>query len=206
MEQSKPKFHPEFNLKDKEVAKAIEFQKLVIEEYKKMVPSQEKIEFYTELNNTTRFLIAREYKIPKAMEMWKKWYNWRITYKADEIKEEEIAHELKTGKAFWCGHDKEKRPCLILKIRRHFPKACPIEETLRFGIYLIEKGVKLMEELGSSKMVVIWDREGFTKKNYDKSMLRMVKELIGILQDFTLRDWKLSTFYMLTGFSKWYTE
>ncbi len=184
MESKDLKFHLEFNLKEKEIAQALEFQKLVIEEYKKLVPGQEKIEYYTDINNTTRFLIAREYKTSKAMEMWKKWYDWRTTYKADEIKEEEISHELKTGKAFWCGHDKENRPCLYLKIRRHFPKACPIEETLRFGIYLIENGVKIMEELGSSKMVVIWDREGFTSKNYDKSMLGMAKQLMGILQDF----------------------
>lgn len=46
---------------------------------------------------------------------------------------------------------------------------------------MIEEGIKKMDEKGVSKMVVIWDRVGFTKKNYDSGMIGMVKELIGIL-------------------------
>jgi len=116
--------------------------------------------------------------------MWNKWYEWRKTYKADEIKETEIENELKTGKAHWFGHDKKNHPCLVIKARRHIPKAIPVDETLRFGIYTIEKGTKLMDEAGSYKMVVIWDREGTTKKNFDKSMLGLMKQLMGMLQDF----------------------
>lgn len=52
---------------------------------------------------------------------------------------------------------------------------------MRFGVYLIEEGIKKMEQNKVSKMCVIWDRTGFTKKNYDTGMLSMMKELIGIL-------------------------
>ena len=175
----------EFELNDKEKEQCYAFQKLVVAEYQKVDPAQTRPEYYTDLNNTTRFLIAREYKVPKAMEMWKKWYEWRTTYKVDSIKESEIAKELKTGKAFWFGHNKLKHPCLIIKIRRHIPGVSSVEDIIRFGVYILEEGIKKMQETGTSKICVIWDREGFSpKKNFDKSMLTVMKQLMGILQDF----------------------
>lgn len=194
--ETKPPISSEFDLKEKEIAQAYDFQKITIEEFKKLDPSLNRVDYYTDINNVTRFLIARDFKVSKALEMWKKWYNWRITYRADYIQESEIANELKSGKAFWYGCNKEKHPCLIIKTRRHFPGATTKEQTLRFGIHTIEQGVKKMEELGVARMCVIWDREGFSaKKNFDKSMLGIMKQLMGILQDFYAE--RLDTVYVL---------
>ena len=30
-----------------------------------------------------RFLVAREYVVPKALEMYQKWVDWRLDFKAD---------------------------------------------------------------------------------------------------------------------------
>jgi hypothetical protein len=78
-----------------------------------------------------------------------------------------------------------RHPCLVIKTRRHFPGQGNVEENIRFGVHTIEQGVVKMQENGVSKMCVIWDREGFDpKKNFDKSMLTVMKQLVGILQDF----------------------
>ena len=176
----------EFNLQPKQLVQGLEFQELVKKEFKKISKTGDREDFYTNINNTMRFLIAREYKTPKALEMWKKWHDWRIQYKVDEITEASIFEELATGKAFWHGYDKEKRPCLVVKVKRHvrIPGVSSVEASIRFGVYLLEKGIKLAEESGQQKLVVIWDREGFQRKNFDSSMFKTMRELSGVLQDY----------------------
>lgn len=182
---STTKISDEFELKDSEIQQAYSFQNLTIEEFAKLEPTGKNKEYYTDINNVTRFLIARDFKVPKALEMWKKWYDWRITYRADAIDESEIATDLKSGKAYWFGHNKAKHPCLVVKTRRHFPGQSTIDQTIRFGVYTIEQGIQKMKDLGTSKICVIWDREGFDqKKNFDKSIITIMKQLLGILQDF----------------------
>jgi hypothetical protein len=200
MESSLTAFNAEFNLDKKNTLKAMEFNKICLLTYAKLDPSLSKKDFYCDLSNTTRFLIARDYNNDKALEMWKKWYDWRISYKVDEIVEEEIANELKTGKAFWFGVDKNKRPCLIIKIRRHKPKAVPIEETVRFAVSILERGTQLMKEHGVYKIVVIWDRNGFSRKNFDTGMFTLIKQIIGIMQDFYAE--RLAAVYILH--SNWF--
>lgn len=200
MESSLNAFNAEFNLDKKNTLKALEFNKLALLTFAKIDPKLTNKDFYCDLSNTTRFLIARDYNNDKALEMWKKWYEWRISYKVDNITEDEISNELKTGKAFWFGTDKQGRPCLIIKIRRHMPKAVPIEETLRFAVYILEKGTKLMQEKGVYKIVVIWDRDGFSRKNFDTGMFTLMKQIIGIMQDFYAE--RLGAVYILH--SNWF--
>ena len=173
----------DFNLQPKQLSQAIEFQDLVKREFKKIYKNGEKENFYTDINNTTRFFIAREYKTVKALEMWKKWHDWRIQYDVENITEESISNELSSGKAFWHGYDLGKHPCLIVKIKRHSGLSS-IETSVRFGVYLLEKGIKLAEEAGQQKLVVIWDREGFNRRNFDSSMFKTLKEISAVLQDY----------------------
>lgn len=46
---------------------------------------------------------------------------------------------------------------------------------------MMEKGIKLSEESGTGKLTVIYDRTGFTKKNFDKSVFNLFRKLLGIL-------------------------
>lgn len=47
-----------------------------------------------------RFFEAREHKPKKAVVMWKKWVDWRIEFKIDDITLENVMTEYVTGKAF----------------------------------------------------------------------------------------------------------
>lgn len=174
----------DFKLTATQATQARDFQKLTLTEFNKISPGDPRTAYYTDINNTTRFLIAREFKPAKAIEMWKKWYQWRIQYKVDEITPESLSTNLASGKAYWHGYDKEGHPCLVVKVKRHIPKESPVADSIRFGIYLLEQGIKLADAVGQSKLCVIWDREGFTKKNYDPSVFTTMKELSGVLQDF----------------------
>ena len=69
-----------------------------------------------------------------------------MEFKPDNISEESISRELKSGKAYLHGNDKEGRPCIILKSALPFPDKSEFDEVYRFGIYLIEKASKLSDE------------------------------------------------------------
>lgn len=133
----------------------------------------------------TRLLRAREYNVDDSFNMWLKWMEWRKEYKVDDIKVEEIMDEITSGKAFWCGYDKQNRPILIIRTRYHSPKYSPdVKSLIRFGIWLIEEGIRLCELKGSSQVIIVYDRAGFTlSKNHDKRLMGVAKQLIGIFQN-----------------------
>eukprot|EP00455_Lapot_gusevi_P011218 TRINITY_DN15166_c0_g1_i3.p1 TRINITY_DN15166_c0_g1~~TRINITY_DN15166_c0_g1_i3.p1 ORF type:complete len:226 (+),score=48.13 TRINITY_DN15166_c0_g1_i3:58-678(+) len=116
--------------------------------------------------------------------MWKKWRTWRAEYKVDTICEEEVKDEVRTGKAFWHGVDKQNRPCVIILPRNHHPGQNPVEQTVRYSVFMIEQGIRLLEEKGADKICVIYDREGMSRKNFDLSLLTVAKSIVGVLQDY----------------------
>ena len=141
-------------------------------------------EDYLKRNILLRLLRAREHKVPAAFDMWKKWYDWRITYRADSITEEEMMPHIATGKAFYHGEDMQGRPLLIVRAKNHWPKQFPAEETMRFVIYLVELGCKLADEKGVEQISVIFDRNEVTPENRDTNLIQMMRTLSGMLQDF----------------------
>lgn len=142
-----------------------------------------------------RLLRAREYKIPQAFEMWKKWYEWRITYKAESITKSEMLPQIQTGKAFYYLTDKQKRPCLIVRARYHWPGQFSLEDTMRYSIYLVEKGVKKSDKLGSKQICVIYDRGEMTSANRDSGLISLFRQLVAMLQDFYAE--RLGALYIL---------
>ena len=54
--------------------------------------------------------------------------------------------ELKIGKAFLHGFDRDGRPCIVIKTALHFPDQSEFEEAYRFGIYIMEKASKFADE------------------------------------------------------------
>jgi len=139
---------------------------------------------YLDSRALKRFLVARDYNVEKALEMWEKWVQWRKEYRADQITEQEMMPHIQTGKAFYHGKDAENRPCLIFRVRYHYPNQASLEDTMRYCIYLIEKGCQLADELGSGQICVIYDRGEITSANKDNRLIDAIKSLSGMLQDF----------------------
>ncbi|KAL4471805.1 hypothetical protein ABPG72_008823 [Tetrahymena utriculariae] len=196
--QQKPKVKQfKDDLKEKELKAFTQLKAKVVEQCKKMKLDEDQVKFdrYTEDNQCVRLLWAREFKVEKAFEMWKKWVDWRIDFKADEIKEEDVASELQSGKAFWHGMDKQGNPCLVVKVKYHRPGVSSQDVVLRYFLYLLEEGIKKCEQAGTGKVSVIWDREGFDKKNFDSTLFNTFKKLNQIMQDNYAE--RLSTIYIL---------
>ena len=102
---------------------------------------------------------------------------------------------IKTGKAFYHGEDKAGRPCLIVRVRNHWPQQFTPEETMRYSIYLVEKGVRMADEKGVGQLCVIYDRGGITDDNQDPNLINLVKQLSSLLQDFYAE--RLGALYVL---------
>ncbi len=47
----------------------------------------------------------------------------------------------------------------------------------------MESRIKKSELAGTIRISVLYDRERFTKKNFDRSILSLFKNIVGILQD-----------------------
>ena len=131
-----------------------------------------------------RFAIAQDYKVQEAFTKWKNWVDWRLTYKPEEINEnEECIQKQKKGMLKWFGYDKDHRPCLYYKAKNHQAGLATIDESVRYFVYMIEKGCNEADKLGSGKLIVVFDRKGYERKNHD-AIFETRKKLFPILQDY----------------------
>lgn len=174
-----------YDLTPKQHASFLTFQNLVTQEAQRLFASTpDQIPVYISESHLIRLLVARDFSTKPAMEMWLKWVEWRKTYAADKIKESDIEGELKSGKAFWHKTDKQGHPCLIVKTKRHIPAETDVPTMMKFAVHLIEKGCKVADESTTDgKVCVLWDRQGFTMKNFDRRFMGLMKKLTGVLQD-----------------------
>jgi hypothetical protein len=131
-----------------------------------------------------RLLRARQLQVDVAFEAYEKWREWRKSFGADTITADDVQRPLRSGKAMWRGHDKLNRPCLIITPRHHWPKESPADETIKLGVYLVEKGIKLADAAGVDQICVIQDRTGISYANVDWGLIQVGKTLARILQDF----------------------
>lgn len=112
----------------------------------KLPIDEDALSSYVNCDVLSRFYKARSGNESNALAMWIQWVDWRLKYKPDSIKEIEIKNELKTGKAFLHGYDKEGRPCIVVKNCKHIPSETDMEEFVKFFIYLIESACKKSDE------------------------------------------------------------
>ncbi len=113
---------------------------------KKLDISENEISFFINDDVLERFMIARDNKETKALEMWLQWAEWRIKYKPESITPNEIKNEVASGKAYLHGYDKEGRPCIVVKNCKHLPDESDFDEVMRFFIYTVDSACKLADE------------------------------------------------------------
>ena len=113
---------------------------------KKLDITTDQLDKYLNEDILQRFMTARENNEKKAFEMWEHWLTWRLQYKPEEFNEKLIENELKSGKAFLHGYDKEGRPCIVVKNARHIPEKTDMDEFMKFFIYMVDKACRLADE------------------------------------------------------------
>lgn len=81
-------------------------------------------------------------------------------------------------------------------MKYHVPNLATVEESVRYFIYMLERGIKEGDRLGSEgRVCVIYDRRGYTKSKYDDNAMKVMKALMPILQDYYPE--RLARFYVI---------
>uniref|UniRef100_A0A6N2LAS6 CRAL-TRIO domain-containing protein n=1 Tax=Salix viminalis TaxID=40686 RepID=A0A6N2LAS6_SALVM len=126
-----------------------------------------------------RYLTARNWNVDKAKKMLEETLKWRATYKPEEIRWHEVAHEGETGKVSRADfHDRSGRTVLIM--RPGMQNTTCAEDNVRHLVYLIENSILNLGE-GQEQMSWLIDFTGWGLSV--KVPIKTARECINILQN-----------------------
>jgi len=80
--------------------------------------------------------------------MYKNSVQWNLEYKPEAIEPASIQGLLLSQRWITFGRDKVGRATLIVRPRFHTPDEYPMEQMLRYGIFMVEKAIRLTESYG----------------------------------------------------------
>ncbi|TNV76486.1 hypothetical protein FGO68_gene8819 [Halteria grandinella] len=185
------------NLSPKESEAYFKMKELSIVYVTSNVPNTDSHARFLEPEGLVRLLRAREWDVKKAHEMYVKWVNWRMEFKADQIDPESIRSLLMKETIILHGCDKKQRYCLVIRPRFHNPGSQTLEDLIRYGIYLIEQATERTERLGQKQLAVIYDRTGMASENRDSKLMKFSFQFVSLLQDYYAE--RLSMLYVLSA-------
>jgi len=145
--------------------------------------SADKYLIYMNDDQITRFKRAREGDEIKAFDMFINWIKWRIDFKPESITVNSIYNDMKIGKIFHHGCDKEERPCLIVKTGKHFPSETNFDNSFKLGIFWLERICSIADLTKEKRIVALIDRTNTGFKNVDYGAIKK-GGLISSLQDY----------------------
>ncbi|KAL4324751.1 hypothetical protein GQ457_11G006150 [Hibiscus cannabinus] len=126
----------------------------------------------------SRFLRARNWNTKKATKMLKKTFKWRLQYKPDNIKWEDIAEEAETGKIYRANYcDKLGRAVLVM--RPGFQNTKSTSGQIKYLVYCMENAIMNLKQ-EQEQMVWLVDFQGLAKASVS---VKLSRETARILQD-----------------------
>ncbi|CAK7339562.1 unnamed protein product [Dovyalis caffra] len=126
-----------------------------------------------------RYLEARNWNVNKAKKMLEETLKWRSTFKPEEIRWHEVAHEGTTGKISRANfHDRSRRTVLIMRPGMQSTKCT--EDNVRYMVYLLENGILNLAE-GEEQMSWLIDFTGWSLST--NISLKISRDCINILQN-----------------------
>lgn len=126
-----------------------------------------------------RYLEARSWNVDKAKKMLEETIKWRSTFKPEEIRWHEIAHEGETGKVSRADfHDRLGRSVLIM--RPGMQNTTSAENNIRHLVYLIENAILNLPE-GQEQMAWLIDFTGWTLNTHVP--IKTARDIVNILQN-----------------------
>lgn len=125
-----------------------------------------------------KFLEARNWNTKKASKMLKETLKWRLEYKPEKIKWEDIAHEAETGKLYRANYlDNFGRTVLVM--RPGFENTNSVEGQIKYLVYCMENAISNING-GEEQMVWLID---FQQWNVSRTSVKVTRETARILQD-----------------------
>uniref|UniRef100_A0A5B6ZMI4 Putative random slug protein 5 isoform X3 n=1 Tax=Davidia involucrata TaxID=16924 RepID=A0A5B6ZMI4_DAVIN len=126
-----------------------------------------------------RYLVARNWNVDKSKKMLEETLKWRSTYKPEEIRWHEVAHEGETGKVSRANfHDRLGRTVLIM--RPGMQNSTSAEDNIRHLVYLIENAILNLRE-GQEQMSWLIDFTGWSLNT--NIPIKTARDIIYILQN-----------------------
>ncbi|MCL7038201.1 hypothetical protein MKW94_030656 [Papaver nudicaule] len=126
-----------------------------------------------------RYLEARNWNVDKAKKMLEESLKWRSTYKPEDTRWNEVAHEGETGKVYRANfHDRCGRTVLIL--RPGMQNTAVAETQIRHLVYLIENAILNLPE-GQEQMSWLIDFTGWSLNT--NVSIRTARDSANVLQN-----------------------
>jgi len=127
-----------------------------------------------------RFLRARKFDVDQSYDMLYNMLKFRLEFQkigVDILNPAMCDNELRTGKSYYHGHDKEGRPICYIRARLHDPSTTDVMENQRYTVLMMEYGKSLLRPPGET-VTIVFDMNKTTLKNIDiKSVQFMVNTL-----------------------------
>ncbi|KAE9457428.1 hypothetical protein C3L33_10670, partial [Rhododendron williamsianum] len=118
----------------------------------------------------SRYLTTHNWNVKKATKSIKETLKWRLEYKPEAIKWDEVAGEAATGKMYRSNYsDKHGRPVIVMRPNRQNSKSVP--EQMRCLVHCIENAILNLPE-NQEEMVWLVDFSGSISSNISFKMTR----------------------------------
>jgi len=132
-----------------------------------------------DIANLLRFLRARDFHLEHSYQMLINCLKWRKEVKPEAITLDQIKNLHASGQMF-CIPSKSKNgtPTLVLIGALHDPHAREIEEWKRYILYNIEKVLATFPPGVDKKYILVFERLGFTRSNFDREGLLALSTLL----------------------------
>jgi len=155
-----------------------EEQREKINEVRRLVGTfPDKLSTFSSDASISRYLRAQNWNVKKATKLLKETLKWRLEYKPEAIKWEEVAREAETGKMYRSNYaDKHGRSVIVMRPSRQNSKSIP--EQMRYLLYCMENAILNLPEK-QEEMVWLIDFNGF---NLSSISLKLARETAYVLE------------------------
>ncbi|XP_009630241.1 uncharacterized protein LOC107822907 [Nicotiana tabacum] len=166
-------------------------QQAKINEVRKLIgPAVDKFPAMCSDASVLRFLRARNWHTKRAAKMLKETLIWRLEYKPEMIRWDDIAQQAETGKVYKANYfDKYGRTVLVMRPGIQNPHS--VEKQMRYLVYCMENAILDLKS-GQERMVWLIDFEGW---NMSSISVKVTRETARVLQDRYPERLGLAIFY-----------
>ncbi|EOY10396.1 Sec14p-like phosphatidylinositol transfer family protein isoform 3 [Theobroma cacao] len=151
-----------------------EEQQAKIDDVRKLIgPIADKLPVLCSDASISRYLRARNWSTKKASKMLKETLKWRLQYKPEKIRWEDIAHEAETGKIYRANYcDKLGRPVLVM--RPGFQNTNSTSGQIKYLVYCMENAIMNLTQ-DQEQMVWLVDFQRWVKPFLEPKTYKKVK-------------------------------
>ena len=127
-----------------------------------------------------RYLRARQWKVAKALPMFKDTIEWRRSFRPEDLRPEDFYEEADTGKNYLNGWSLRGQPCLIMTPARENYKDW--QRGVRLSVFNLERALQEMDESrGVESLILIVDNSNFSMKN--SPPLKISRQVLNIVSN-----------------------